>query len=336
MQNRKGFTLIELLVVISIIATLVALITPAVQSARQAARRTECLNNLKNIALAAQNFASSHNGALPKMYDQHAKITDTTPQTPVFYPWTVDLLPYLDQAALSRTLKTDYISASPPYAVGAFPQLKVFTCPVDENNFALPGGLSYAANGGYTNMTGFTSPNAHNALLIDWNDDSMNNSTDEVVAHATGVFWGSYPVGTYVDNFRSSLDYIAAGDGQQNTIMFGENRQATGWETYADIRSIAIFVLVEEGTDIRVSGQPTLQYQPSLSVMATNNAVINGNATAGPGQFPRLSSNHPGTVNVAYCDGRADSLNESMDLRVLVHSFSPNGQRHGQKVLGDL
>src|SRR5450755_3443345 len=92
-HRRSGFTLIELLVVIAIIAVLIALLLPAVQAAREAARRMQCTNNLKQIALAIHNY-NDINGTLP--VDRWIFPSTPTP-APYQYSASAGLLPYMEQ-----------------------------------------------------------------------------------------------------------------------------------------------------------------------------------------------------------------------------------------------
>ena len=99
---RFGFTLIELLVVIAIIAVLIALLLPAVQSAREAARRAQCVNNLKQIALACHNYEGSI-GAFPMGNLQTNVVADGfgNPPCTANMWWTafIYILPYMEQGA---------------------------------------------------------------------------------------------------------------------------------------------------------------------------------------------------------------------------------------------
>lgn len=95
-SQRKAFTLIELLVVIAIIAILIALLLPAVQQAREAARRTQCRNNLKQLGLAFHNYVDVHRG-IPA---NNPLVTRGDGKKFVQGPWTLAILPFIEQATL--------------------------------------------------------------------------------------------------------------------------------------------------------------------------------------------------------------------------------------------
>src|SRR4051794_19170772 len=96
MRRRRAFTLIELLVVIAIIAVLIGLLLPAVQSAREAARRIQCVNNLKQLELALQNYHDTTNAFPPAAQGGVASVY-------MNYTGYSFLLPYLEQAAAFNT-----------------------------------------------------------------------------------------------------------------------------------------------------------------------------------------------------------------------------------------
>src|SRR5687768_2657923 len=91
----RGFTLVELLVVIAIIGILVALLLPAIQAARAAAQRTQCQNNLKNIALAVLNYESTK-GELP------IGSINADAERKSGLGWPVQILPYVEESTVSE------------------------------------------------------------------------------------------------------------------------------------------------------------------------------------------------------------------------------------------
>jgi prepilin-type N-terminal cleavage/methylation domain-containing protein len=96
--SHRGFTLVELLVVIAIIGTLVGLLLPAVQAARESARATQCRNNMKQIGLALQNF---HDARQNFPYGGRLPVTNSNQGN---WNWRVDILPFMEETALYRSL----------------------------------------------------------------------------------------------------------------------------------------------------------------------------------------------------------------------------------------
>src|SRR5271170_6074353 len=101
-MRRRGFTLIELLVVIAIIAVLIALLLPAVQAAREAARRSQCVNNLKQIGLAIANYESS-GGSYPMGTMGHSRPFDGC-VTYWGHTWIAYIMPYLEASNTFNTI----------------------------------------------------------------------------------------------------------------------------------------------------------------------------------------------------------------------------------------
>jgi prepilin-type N-terminal cleavage/methylation domain-containing protein len=179
--TRKGFTLVELLVVIAIIGILVALLLPAIQAAREAARRTQCTNNIKNLALACQNYHDTY-GQFPLNYGQW-NIRD--PLDGRSTSWMVQILPFIEQQALYDMIDFNYGVRNDPRngttpdvsnEEVAWTPVETYICPSDTHD----GRLAFDRANYSTNARGRA------------NQWAVNNYKGCAGANWA---WGSYPVG---------------------------------------------------------------------------------------------------------------------------------------------
>ncbi len=156
-RRRSGFTLIELLVVIAIIAVLIALLLPAVQAAREAARRAQCVNNLKQMGLAAMNFEST-NSTLPPTWGPYPYYGGGSRVN-----FLAVIMPYLEQGALFNawnfTVDSNGGGSLEVNETARLTQVSAFLCPSDPSTGTCgdPGGSNiacgksnYFGNMGYT------------------------------------------------------------------------------------------------------------------------------------------------------------------------------------------
>jgi prepilin-type N-terminal cleavage/methylation domain-containing protein/prepilin-type processing-associated H-X9-DG protein len=198
-SSPKGFTLIELLVVISIIAILIALLLPAVQAAREAARRMGCVNNLKQLALASQNYINTA-GSLPQ--GTGATTYPVDGNVYVSNNLFVAILPFLEQQPLFNAFNFSlptYVQAN--YTISAV-GLSVLWCPSDgtvSQSQVVPDMGDGPGTMNYTSYAGCTGT---------WYHPSFNPVRQ---AQINGLFW-----------VQSSVSLAMIRDGTSQTFIYGE------------------------------------------------------------------------------------------------------------------
>jgi prepilin-type N-terminal cleavage/methylation domain-containing protein/prepilin-type processing-associated H-X9-DG protein len=167
-DTDRGFTLIELLVVIAIIAILIALLLPAVQAAREAARRLQCINNLKQVGLGMHNYESTFGGFPPSMV---ASGTGNAVLWTSGWSALARVLPYTEQGNLFNTANLTLWKENPENSTTISQNISMLICPSDVNpaitphDYGLSGVTSYGVSqGDWFVWGGFNGPQNRSAF----------------------------------------------------------------------------------------------------------------------------------------------------------------------------
>jgi len=334
MRSRAAFTLIELLVVIAIIAVLIALLLPAVQSAREAARRAQCVNNLKQLGLAAHNYHSAI-GSFPLAGSKNA-----FQGTADFHPWSswsaqAMMLPYLEQAPLYNASNfawsaTDGGLGYPMNTTVSFAVINAFLCPSDGYAGKVCNNSYYASYGTTVEQGGFESsqPAQSTGLYCQYTAYTVADCTDGTSnTVAFGEALTGNGTGTLVSNSNSSSAYkgnMELGASGPQVAGYLLSAQSNMLGVIADLQTCArIFKNDTAGGISAIRGfrwsYSATGFSMANMLQTPNELGLNGcrfgcNGACDPsyGYSYGLSSNHPGGVNVSFGDGSVRFIKDSI------------------------
>ena len=307
-RRLRAFTLIELLVVIAIIAILIALLLPAVQQAREAARRSTCKNNLKQIGIALHSYHEIH-GMFPMQYKWP---TPNQNNTNFSWAWGTFIMPQMDQVAMFNELSpndqdaSSYRASASADAMTA--KLNAFLCPSDTQEF----------NGGAKFFS------VHH-----------RNSGGTVISPRTGK--SNYVMSEGMGYQTTRYGWTRIGDvkdGTSNTMHIAERDEAghvgANW--------------IRKDRSTSSTGSRVMR-PPNFNGLGANNVSTWAAPGTTCGRYT-VGSQHPGGLNVLFCDGTVHFISENIDsenIRTcgntttlgaegLVDTIFPNSNKTWQKL----
>jgi len=341
-KGRRGFTLIELLVVIAIIGVLIALLLPAVQAAREAARRSTCNNNLKQIALALQNYHSAYS-IFPPGSRRGACEGTTSVNAWGSYGVLPQILPFVDQQQLYDNVnfqlssyRNDSSSGYPCFGglantTSVMTRVSTFLCPSDPNfrNQGTWFSLAYPGNN-YNPCWGDT-------MRFGVGDSAGN------LAQQTGIFWqdSNVRIGDILDGTSKTVIFSerVIGEGFANGRKPGD--VYANWPDPGGSRSMSLLgetsgkavmsncnawanSQVNTGNLRSSAGRhwfPGMFTYSGFNTIMTPNAGMGDCLIGGCGEYDctgiyTANSRHPGGVNIAMADGSVQWASNSIDQLV--------------------
>lgn len=337
-RRRAGFTLVELLVVMAIIAMLIALLLPAVQQAREAGRRTQCLNNLKNLVLAMHNYESSHRvfppGIVAPSIDCESNFTlgmpepfivplprQGNPPPPPFavtswnmsnlWSWQAMILPQIDQQTIALNFPpqgkflNDCVSLGPSTNLNYVgTQIPTYVCP----SASLP---TQRASSGVASGVQVSTMGALPVF-------SPAYSTYRAAAGTLGIDPSTGQAVTNPNNgmlyLNSAVAFRDVTDGTTTTIMLGDS----------------YFGFWADGTSCCVAGADA-NYRATVGEVVTGDPLTGGVwlSAGGAGDFRfSFGSQHGDVICFAMVDASTKTISRNIDRNVLMALFTRNGREN--------
>ena len=323
-HRRKGFTLVELLVVIAIIGILVALLLPAIQAAREAARRSQCVNNLKQLTLAYQNY-----------HDSYQTFPRFAFKSPGFGEWEgysahAQILPFIEQQVTFDQLKiesNDFYLRWHDNGVNnglnnvRASNITAFLCPSDRRFPATATGRESGRGCNYAGSMG---------VSLSWSNNTTQN----------GMFRRTMEtrMADVLDGTSNTiiLSEILSGDMDNAQYRVGEPCMAGGGPSGTNLTVVATWAQTNclPTSHLSSNGGNWLAPLPTQTVfntVATPNWQYptcqygsSGYASDRDGVFP-ARSRHPGGVNTTYVDGSVSFISDDVEFSL----YQALGTREG-------